>query len=64
MDALLELLEQYRCHLNRGDKSTADFLEENFNEYLRDLKSAASRSEDNPLSGIEMCNMVLFGFCP
>ena len=62
MDALLELLEQYRCHLNRGDKPTADFLEENFNEYLRDLKSAASRSEDNPLSGIEMCNMVLDQF--
>lgn len=62
MDVLLELLEQYRCHLNRGDKSTADFLEDNFNEYLRDLKSAASRSEDNPLSGKEMCNMVLDQF--
>lgn len=59
MDALLELLEQYRCHLNRGDKSTPAFLEDNYNKYLKDLKSAASHSEDNPLSGRKMCDMVL-----
>ena len=58
MDALLELLEQYRCHLNRGDKSTSNFLEDNYNDYLKDLRSAASRPEDNPLSGKEMCDMV------
>lgn len=62
MDALLELLEQYRCHLNRGDKSTSDFLEDNYHEYLRDLMYAASRSEDNQLSGKEMCTMVLDHF--
>lgn len=62
MDALLEILEQYRCHLSRGDKSTPAFLEDNFIRYLKDLKSAASRSEYNPLSGKEMCNMVLEHF--
>ena len=62
MDALLELLEKYSCHLNRGGKSTLTFLEDNFKEYLRDLMLAASRVEDNPLSGNEMCNMVLDQF--
>ena len=62
MDALLELLEQYRCHLNRGDKSTSNFLEDNYNDYLKDLRSAASRPEDNPLSGKGMCDMVLDRF--
>ncbi len=62
MDALLELLEKYSCHLNRGGKSTLTFLEDNFKEYLRDLMLAASRVENNPLSGNEMCNMVLDQF--
>lgn len=57
MDKLLCLLEKYTCHLNRGDKSSADFLRENYTEYIKDVKEALA-SEDNLLVGTEMCKMV------
>lgn len=57
MDKLLELLEKYRCHLNRGMLSMADFLEANFREYIFDLRQSI-KVEDNPLVGDEMCKMV------
>lgn len=48
VDKLLCLLEKYRCHLKRGDKSSAEFLRENFAEYVKDVKEAL-KPEDNPL---------------
>lgn len=57
MDKLLCLLNKYRCHLSRGDKSSVDFLRENYTEYIKDVKEALA-PEDNPLVGIEMCKMV------
>ena len=58
MDKLLCLLDKYNCHLKRENKTSVDFLRENYNEYIRDLK-AASNVEDNKLVGLEMCDMVL-----
>lgn len=57
MDSLLELLENYRCHLKRGTMSTASFLQKNFQEYLSNVKAAAEPNL-NPLLGSEMCFMV------
>ena len=57
MDKLLCLLEKYRCHLNRGDKSSTEFLRDNFEEYVKDVKEAL-KPEDNPLVGADMCEMV------
>ena len=58
MDSLLELLEQYRCHLIRGSLSMKDFLNENFDSYINDLKRAVY-PKDNPLTGTVMCDMVV-----
>ena len=57
MDKLLHLFEKYRCHLKRGDKSSVEFLRENFSTYISDLKEALA-PEDNPLVGEYMCKMV------
>ena len=54
MDKLLCLLEKYRCHLNRGNKSSVDFLRDNYSEYISDVKAALS-PEDNQLVGAVMC---------
>ena len=42
MDKLLCLLEKYRCHLKREDKSSTEFLRENFAEYIKDVKALNS----------------------
>lgn len=57
MDKLLKLFEKYNCHLKRGDKTSAEFLRENFDSYLMDVK-ASLVPEANPLYGSEMCTMV------
>ena len=57
MDKLLCLLEKYRCHLKRGNKSSVDFLRDNYSEYISDVKAALS-PEDNQLVGAEMCKIV------
>ena len=57
MDKLLCILEKYNCHLKRGEKSSEEFLKENFEEYIKDLK-AALKPEDNPLYGERMCEMI------
>lgn len=57
MDSILELLEKYRCHLTRGDKSTVEFLKNNFREYIVDVKNSL-KTENNILVGKEMCEMV------
>ena len=57
MDKILCLLEKYRCHLNRGDKTSAEFLRDNFGEYVKDIKDSLSL-EENLLVGAEMCQMV------
>ena len=57
MDKLLCLLEKYRCHLKRGDKSSIEFLRENFEKYVKDVKEAL-RPEDNLHVGASMCEMV------
>jgi len=57
MDKLLCLLEKYRCHLNRGNKLSVDFLRDNYSEYISDVKAALS-PVDNQLVGAEMCKMV------
>lgn len=57
MDKLLELLEKYRCHLKRGPKRMADFLEVDFASYISDVKQSIDIN-DNPLVGGEMCSMV------
>lgn len=57
MDALLELLPNYSCYLKRGEKSTADYLEEHFENYINDLRKAVSVI-DNPLIGAEGCKMI------
>lgn len=62
MDSLLELLEKYRCHLKRNDKSVGDFLLENFNEYLKDIRNAIN-PKDNQLVGESMCEMVAEKIC-
>lgn len=57
MDKLLCLLGKYRCHLKREDKSSVEFLRENYAEYIKDVK-AALQPADNPIVGADMCNMV------
>ena len=57
MDALLELFDQYRCHLIRGGTPSVVFLEDNFKKYIRDL-TQASVPINNPLCGKEMCWMI------
>ncbi|MGN0374546.1 MAG: hypothetical protein ACI4EN_03535 [Butyrivibrio sp.] len=57
MDKILCLLEKYRCHLKRGNKTSAEFLRDNFSEYVKDVKDSLSL-EENPLVGAEMCQMV------
>lgn len=57
MDKLLELLSKYRCHLKHGSQNMADFLESNFQAYIKDVKESLNE-KDNPLVGIEMCSMV------
>lgn len=57
MDELLELLGRYNCHLKRNEKSMIDFLSNNFELYLEDLRKA-NVSEKNPLFGKEMCQKV------
>ena len=57
MDSLLELLSTYNCHLKRNNQSMKDFLHENFQAYLADLKNAIN-PEDNPLLGFPLCQRV------
>ena len=57
MDALLEMLDKYQCHLKRGSLSMADYLRNNYNDYLKDLTDAAN-SDNNNLVGKEMCEFV------
>ena len=57
MDALLELLGKYDCHLKRDEKSMIDFLDNNFELYLEDLRKA-NVPEKNQLIGKEMCQNV------
>lgn len=57
MDKLLKLFEKYNCHLKRGDKTSAEFLRENYDEYIMDVKTSLA-PEDNPLYGAEMCSLV------
>lgn len=57
MDALLELLGRYDCHLKRDEKSMIDFLDNNFDLYLYDLRTA-NVPEKNQLIGKEMCQKV------
>lgn len=57
MDKLLCLLEKYRCHLKRENKTSAEFLRENYSEYINDVKATLT-PEDNQLVGEEMCRMV------
>lgn len=56
-DKILYILEKYNCHLERGEKSNAEFLKENFEEYIKDLKEAL-KPEDNTLVGERMCEMM------
>ena len=58
MDALLEILEKYNCHLKRGSQTMSNFMDDNFKHYCDDLQTAAE-SADNKLVGKEMCEMVL-----
>lgn len=57
MDELLELLGRYDCHLKRDEKSMIDFLNNNFELYLEDLRKA-NVPEKNQLVGKEMCQKV------
>lgn len=57
MDKLLEILESFRCHLQRDNKTMYEFLSANFTQYIVTLKEATSPS-DNTLVGEEMCRMV------
>lgn len=57
MDALLEFLGRYDCHLKRNEKSMIDFLDNNFELYLEDLRKA-NVPEKNQLIGKEMCQKV------
>ena len=43
--------------MNRGNKSSVDFLRDNYSEYISDVKAALS-PKDNQLVGAEMCKMV------
>ena len=53
MDALLELLGRYDCHLKRSEKAMIDFLNNNFELYLYDLRKA-NVPEKNQLIGKEI----------
>ncbi len=57
MDKLLEILESFRCHLKRGNKTMFEFLSENYNQYIAMLKDSISPL-DNSLVGEDMCKMV------
>lgn len=57
MDKLLEILEGFRCHLRRDNKTMFEFLSENYTQYITTLKASTSPS-DNTLVGEEMCRMV------
>lgn len=57
IDALLELLPKYPCYLKRGDKSTADYLEEHYENYINDLRKSVSVN-DNPLIGADTCKII------
>lgn len=57
MDELLNLLGRYDCHLKRDKKSMIDFLENNFELYLEDLRKA-NVPKKNQLIGKEMCQKV------
>ena len=57
MDKLLEILEGFRCHLRRDNKTMFEFLSENYAQYITTLKESISPS-DNTLVGEEMCRMV------
>ena len=57
MDALLELLGRYDCHLKRSEKAMIDFLCDNYELYLEELRKA-NVSEKNQLVGKEMCQKV------
>lgn len=57
MDAFLELLGRYDCHLKRNEKSMVDFLSVNFEAYLEELRTA-NIPEKNLLLGKEMCQKV------
>lgn len=57
LDKLLCILGKYNCDLKRVEKSSEEFLKENFEEYIKDLK-AALKPEDNPLCGERMCEML------
>lgn len=57
MDELLDLLGRYDCHLKRNEKSMVDFLSNNFELYLEDLRKA-NVPEKNLLVGKEMCRKV------
>ena len=57
MDKILYVLEKYNCHLERGEKSSAEFLKENFEEYIKNLEEAL-KPEDNKLVGERMCEMI------
>lgn len=57
MDKILELLSKYNCDLIRGDKTTLEFLTENFTNYIVDLKKSIDIS-DNPLIGESVCKLL------
>lgn len=57
MDKVFELFEKYHCHLRRDIQSVADLLENNFIDYINDLRNSVS-VEDNPHVGEEMCAMI------
>lgn len=40
LDKLLCILGKYNCDLKRVEKSSEEFLKENFEEYIKDLKAA------------------------
>lgn len=57
MDELLEIFKKYNCHLDRKNVSSVNFLQDNFNKYIGDLKNSL-KYEGNPLVGVVMCKMV------
>lgn len=57
MDKLLCLFKKYGCYLKRGNKSSVDFLRDNYSEYVNDINAALS-PRDNELVGAKMCKMV------
>lgn len=57
MDELFELLARYDCHLKRNEKSRADFLSINFEQYLEDLREV-NVPKKHQLIGNKMCQKV------